>query len=247
MGNDLIFLINSAITNCKKYKMSTHLSLCLSFKNNPKIIEYESEKKEYKISDDKVNKGKEIIDYFVKILDAHKEIEYLEDPLDKSDKEMYSLLNAECNDKNVMVIGNGLYSSQIAEIENGIESNWTSGACVSCLDIFTISNALRVSNMDIELMLTDDCNSEYSVDLSVVCNASMLRLSLPNCGKSMNSYNRWLMIADELLPFQEYDDELEDENNAKNANQEEEEDEIEILDKDEDNEDGDVEKEEDLP
>ena len=179
----------------------------------------------------------------------------MEDPLDESDKEMYSLLTAECDDKNVMVIGNGLYLSQIALIADGIDSKWTSGAMVSCLDVFTISNALNVSNLDIALMMNDDCNASYSVDLSIVCNASVLKLALPSCGKSTSSYNRWLMIADELGAYQQYDDEEEeevvDDDKRKGAdqNEEEEEDEIEILDDkdddDEDNDDGDIEK--DLP
>ena len=70
--DELLEMVNSAVHNCKKYKISTDVSLCLSYKNNPKLIRYDSEKREYVVNDSEVYKGKEIVEYFGKLLDSHK-------------------------------------------------------------------------------------------------------------------------------------------------------------------------------
>eukprot|EP01084_Bolivina_argentea_P024268 45237_1 len=211
---ELLQLVNGAITNA--LKGTEDVCLCLSFTSNPSVITY-TEQKTYQIKENIYGNVEDalthdVMQYFEGLLDKHKEIEYLEDPLHETDKDGYAVLKEKVK---AMIIGNGLYSSMIGSIQNGITSGLSSGAAVSTKEIFIISKALNISNMigqvsDGEVMLmvcdnvSDNAISTYAVDLSVACNAQIIKLSLPNSGKSKDKYNRWLMIAEDLSNDSEY-------------------------------------------
>lgn len=184
------------------------ITFCLSINN--KYLNYNKNTKTYNI-ENKEYDNTSIIEYYIDLLSIHPMIKYLEDPLfidlelDES-LNAYKQLTEALVDENVQIIGNQLYACSMENVTMGMEHEWTDGVFIDTQHMLTLSNVCTIANSVYESeffvcisdQLSDNCVSQYSIDLAVAVRAQFIRLGLPNAGVCTHKFNRWLNISQDL-------------------------------------------------
>ena len=168
---------------------------------------YDQTTKLYEIEDNLFLNGKELVQYYDTLLNKFPFIRSIEDPFDEEDYEhwiQFSKANQK-RDRPIHIVGDDLYCSNIAYVEEGLKHNWANSLLLKVNQIGTVSEAiesaqsmLHKNKKVIVSHRSGETNHAFIIDLAVGLGAQYVKIGGLCRGERIEKYNRLLEINDLL-------------------------------------------------
>jgi enolase len=151
----------------------------------------------------------EMIDYYVKLVSDYPVIS-IEDGLAEDDWASWSLLTAQLG-KQVQIVGDDLYATNIERLEKGIAQKASNSILIKPNQIGTLSETLAVIKRAQQVGWTTvishrsgETEDTTIADLAVASNAGFIKAGAPCRSERLAKYNRLLRIEEELGKAAQY-------------------------------------------
>ncbi|MFW6105618.1 MAG: phosphopyruvate hydratase [Chloroflexota bacterium] len=151
----------------------------------------------------------EMIDYYVKLASDYPVIS-IEDGLTEDDWASWSLLTAQLG-KQLQLVGDDLYATNIERLEKGIAQNASNSILIKPNQIGTLSETLTVIKRAQQVRWTTiishrsgETEDTTIADLAVASNAGFIKAGAPCRSERLAKYNRLLRIEEELGEAAQY-------------------------------------------
>ena len=169
---------------------------------------YNQETKLYEIEDHLFLNGKELVEYYDNLLNKFPFIRSIEDPFEEEDYEHW-IQFSEANQKRehpIHIVGDDLYCSNIAYVEEGLKHNWANSLLLKVNQIGTISESILSANkmlhndkVVIVSHRSGETNHAFIIDIAVGIGAQYVKIGGLCRGERIEKYNRLLEIQDIIL------------------------------------------------
>lgn len=163
---------------------------------------YDQEKKAYRVHDIEMV-GEQLIDLYEKMMSVYP-IVSIEDGLDQDDWEGWKVLTQRLG-KRVMLIGDDLFTTNVARIQQGIASGVANAVLIKPNQIGTVSETLQAINTCkkagyrvIVSHRSGETSDTFIADLAVGVAAYGFKAGAPVRGERVVKYNRLMEIEDLL-------------------------------------------------
>ena len=166
---------------------------------------YNQETKLYEIEDNVFLNGKELVQYYDKLLNKYPFIRSIEDPFEEEDYEHW-IQFSEANQKRehpIHIVGDDLYCSNIEYVEEGLKHNWANSLLLKVNQIGTISESIisanRMLHNDKVVIVSHrsgETNHAFIIDIAVGIGAQYVKIGGLCRGERIEKYNRLLEIHD---------------------------------------------------
>ena len=161
---------------------------------------YDKETKKYEVEKNLFLDNKELVDYYIKLVERHPAMKSIEDPFDEFDYDGWKLFNEKIGNK-IMIVGDDLYTTNIETVKKGIENKWANSLLLKVNQIGTITEAVQAAklmfdnNMDVIVShRSGETSSTLISDLAVGIGAKYIKTGAPARGERVAKYNRLLQI-----------------------------------------------------
>jgi enolase len=158
---------------------------------------YVREKRKYEL-DQKLFEASELLEFYINLVERHPII-YIEDPFQEDDISNFAELQKRL--KNVIIVGDDLYSTNIKYLINGIKFNATKGTIVKPNQIGTITETIEFCNLakenSIKIIISHrsgDTEDNFIADLATGISADFIKTGAPARSERLSKYNRLLEI-----------------------------------------------------
>lgn len=149
----------------------------------------------------------EAVQYYLKLKADHPALISIEDPLNEDDYEGWAKMTAAFAQqyKDVMIVGDDLYTTNPRLIERGIQAKWANALLLKVNQIGTVSEAMQAArmifasggNVAVSHRSGETVDSIIS-DLAVAIGAQFIKTGAPARGERVSKYNRLLAIEEYL-------------------------------------------------
>ena len=165
---------------------------------------YNEQTKQYEVEVGVLKTGDEMIEYWREMIDKHPAIISIEDALHEKDYETWVKLNEALGDR-IQLVGDDLYTTNPATIQQGIEGKWCNALLLKVNQIGTISEAMEAARLVLganqRVMVShrsgETCNSVIA-DLAVAIGAQAIKTGSCARGERIQKYTRLLQIYEYL-------------------------------------------------
>jgi enolase len=165
---------------------------------------YNKETKKYEIENNIFLNNQELSDYYINLIKNHPSLKSIEDPFDEYDYEGWKIFTSKM-DKEIMIVGDDLFTTNIETVNKGIENNWANSLLLKVNQIGTINEAVKAAkmmfsnNMDVIVShRSGETTSSLICDLAVGIGAKYVKIGAPARGERVVKYNRLLQIEEEI-------------------------------------------------
>jgi len=168
---------------------------------------YDGTTKKYEIQNGKFLTSEEMVQFYIQLKKSHSALISIEDGLDEKDYDGWIKLTAAMSEefKDMMLVGDDLYTTNTSLISQGIKSKWANPLLLKVNQIGTISEAMMAAKM----IFDDKGNVAVShrsgetidaliSDLAVAIGAQYIKTGAPCRGERAAKYNRLLVIEEYL-------------------------------------------------
>lgn len=166
---------------------------------------YDSETKKYEIQDKKFVTSQELVQYYVQLKEKYPALISIEDGLDEKDYEGWTALTAALGSKDMMIVGDDLYTTNTNLIQKGIEGKWANALLLKVNQIGTITEAMNAAKMLFDVggqvivsHRSGESSSSIISDLVVGIRANYIKTGATARGERIAKYNRLLQIEEYL-------------------------------------------------
>lgn len=143
----------------------------------------------------------ELINFYASLVNRYA-LRLIEDPLDEDDWDGWQKLCADPAFKNIGIIGDDLFTTNVARLQEGIAKRAAKGIIIKPNQIGTVSEAVAAAQLALANNFTvivshrsGETNDDWIVDLGVALGADYLKIGAPVRGERVAKYNRLLAIA----------------------------------------------------
>ncbi len=169
---------------------------------------YNKHSKKYKIELDKKDlNSTEMINYYMDWIKKYP-IKYIEDPLDEDDWDNWGELKKtiDLSQKNILVIGDDLFTTNVERLQRGIDNNSANAIIIKSNQIGTISETIDCIKLaqdnKFSIIIShrsgETCD-DFIADLAVGSGAEYIKTGSISRGERICKYNKLLAIEEELL------------------------------------------------
>ena len=192
-----IELILSAIHNAG-FKAGEDVNICLDVASNELY-----EKNKYKILNNKILSGDEMIDFYYEITKKYP-ILSLEDPFFEDDWDTWAKLNKKLGDK-IQIVGDDLFVTNIDRLKKGVEKNSANAILIKLNQIGTLTETLNTiyyaKKNNFKTIISHrsgDTEDTFIADLCVATNSSQIKTGSLARSERVSKYNRLIRIEEIL-------------------------------------------------
>lgn len=146
----------------------------------------------------------EMINFFVNLVQRYM-IRLLEDPFSEDDWASWQALCAHPALSNIAIIGDDLFTTSAARLQQGIDMRAANGIIIKPNQIGTITESIQTALLAqknnylvVVSHRSGETNDDWIIDLGVALNADHLKIGAPVRGERVAKYNRLLQIAAQL-------------------------------------------------
>jgi len=143
----------------------------------------------------------ELSDFYANLVQRYA-IRLLEDPLEEDDWDGWQALRAHAGLMGVTVIGDDLFTTNLARLQEGIKRQAANGIIIKPNQVGTVSEAIETARLARESNYTivashrsGETNDHWIVDLAVAIGAAYVKIGAPVRGERVAKYNRLLQIS----------------------------------------------------
>jgi len=168
---------------------------------------YNEQDKKYQVEKKLSLTSEEMIKYYVKLKKDHPALISIEDGLHEKDYEGWIKLAATVSEefKDLMLIGDDLYTTNTDLISQGIKHKWTNGLLLKVNQIGTITEAMSAAKMIFDAHgnvavshRSGETPDNLISDLAVAIGAQFIKTGAVARGERVAKYNR-LLVIEEIL------------------------------------------------
>jgi len=147
--------------------------------------------------------GAKLIEWYSDLTKRYKLVS-IEDPFGDDDWQSFSSLNSSLG-KNIQIIGDDLYVTNVSRLERGIQTKATNAILVKLNQIGTLTETIATINLaqrnNMKVIISHrsgETPDDFIADLVVACGAGQIKTGAPARGERVAKYNRLLEIEAEL-------------------------------------------------
>ena len=129
----------------------------------------------------------------------------IEDGLGEDDWENWAIMTERLG-KNMMIVGDDLFTSNVKMLEEGIKKKAANAVLIKPNQIGTLTETVETVHLaqdnDMKVILSHrsgETNDDFIADLAIAVGADYTKFGAPNRGERVAKYNRLLAIEDDLL------------------------------------------------
>jgi len=168
---------------------------------------YDADAQKYEIEKGMHLSSDDLIKYYLKLKKEHPALISIEDGLDEKDYDGWIKLTKAFTDeyKDVMLIGDDLYTTNTDLIEKGVKNRWANALLLKVNQIGTISEAMNAARMifadkgNVAVSHRSGETCDYLIsDLAVAIGAQFIKTGATARGERVAKYNRLLQIEEYL-------------------------------------------------